>query len=184
VFGFDPLVGSRNPQFFGIPKGESYNTTFFTDSVLPSLIVWLRTRRRTLKGRLIHMDNARSDNSGQHQRRIQASRAERLLCLSDDPDLVRVTSSSLDISKKNYLIATMRTGRTYWTKSLKFSLEPPRSAAQRLPILGKPAKVGNQTRGEVLHEMKTRRPTVLIRPDAVAVTSITPWLCSVKIRLH
>jgi hypothetical protein len=57
-----------------------YNTAFFTDVVMACLIQngRVRTRRKMLKSWLIHMDNARSHNSGRAQRCIEASRAKRL----------------------------------------------------------------------------------------------------------
>jgi hypothetical protein len=67
-----------------------YNTAFLTDAVMPSLIETLRspTRKKTLKGRLIHMDNVRPHSSGRTQRCINASRSERLPHPPDNPDLV------------------------------------------------------------------------------------------------
>jgi hypothetical protein len=45
-------------SFLNVPKGITYNTTFFIDFGLPSLIENFRsrTRRKTLKGWLIHID--------------------------------------------------------------------------------------------------------------------------------
>jgi hypothetical protein len=72
-----------------VPKGTTYNTAFSMDAVMPSLIenVQLRTRRKTLKGWLILMDNVFAHNSGRAQSCIEASRAERLLHLASSPDL-------------------------------------------------------------------------------------------------
>jgi hypothetical protein len=46
-------------------------------------------------------------------------------------------------------------------RSLKFSLSRPRSAAKCFRILGKPAKVGDQARGEVPHSVKNKSETLL-----------------------
>jgi hypothetical protein len=61
-------------------KGTTYNTAFFIDAVMSSLIenVQSRTRKKRLKGWLIHMDNARPHSSGRAQKCIKASRSERL----------------------------------------------------------------------------------------------------------
>jgi hypothetical protein len=72
-----------------VRKGATYNTAFFTDAVMPSLIesVGSRTRRKTLKDWLIHMDTVHSHNSGRGQRCIEALRAERLPHPAYSPDL-------------------------------------------------------------------------------------------------
>jgi hypothetical protein len=53
-----------------VPKWTVYNPAFFPDAVMPCLIenIGSRTRRKGLKGRLIHMDNAHPYNSGLAQR--------------------------------------------------------------------------------------------------------------------
>jgi hypothetical protein len=72
-----------------MPKGTTYNTVFFTDAVMPSLIenVQSRTGRKTSKSWLVHMDSARLHNFGGTQRCTEASRAERLPHPVDSPDL-------------------------------------------------------------------------------------------------
>jgi hypothetical protein len=103
---------NRIDSFLDLPKGTTYNITSFIDALMLSLIenVWLQTRRKTLKGWFIHVDNARPHNLERAERCIEASRAERLLHPAYSPDRVRVTSSSLDISKENHLIIVMRAG--------------------------------------------------------------------------
>jgi hypothetical protein len=48
-----------------VPKETIYNSTFFYDIIVPDLVenVITHSRRRTLKGVLVHLDNARLDNS-------------------------------------------------------------------------------------------------------------------------
>jgi hypothetical protein len=48
-----------------VPKGTAYNTTFFCDVGFPDLLanVRARSRRRTLKGILVHLDNGLPHNS-------------------------------------------------------------------------------------------------------------------------
>jgi histone-lysine N-methyltransferase SETMAR len=72
-----------------VAKGTKYNTAFFTDTVIPDLIenFRLRTRKKTLKDWLIYMDNARPHNSGRAERRVEASRGERLPHPPYNPDL-------------------------------------------------------------------------------------------------
>jgi hydrogenase maturation factor len=57
---------------------------------MPSLIENIRSRTggKMLKGRLIHMDNARPHNSGPAQRCLEISRAERLPHPACSPDLI------------------------------------------------------------------------------------------------
>jgi hypothetical protein len=47
-----------------MPKGNTYNSTFFCDVVVPDLLenVYAHSRRQTLKGVLVHVDNARPHN--------------------------------------------------------------------------------------------------------------------------
>jgi histone-lysine N-methyltransferase SETMAR len=80
VYGIHSLVD--------LPKGTSYNSAFFCSAVVllcccavvPSLVAELTsdTRPKTLKGFIIHMDNARPHNSGSSRNCIQSARAERL----------------------------------------------------------------------------------------------------------
>jgi hypothetical protein len=96
-----------------VSKGTTYNTACFTDRVMPSLIenVRSRTRRMSLKNWLIHIVNAAPHNSRRAQRCIETSRAERLPHPVYSPDLPPRTSSSVDRSKKNYLIRIVRAGK-------------------------------------------------------------------------
>jgi hypothetical protein len=79
--------GIRSP--LDVPKGTTYNTAFFTDAVMLSLTenVRSRTRRKTLKGWLFQMDNARPHNLPRAQRHIEAARAEPLQHPTYDPNL-------------------------------------------------------------------------------------------------
>jgi histone-lysine N-methyltransferase SETMAR len=72
-----------------VPKGTMSNTAFFTDAVMPSLIenVQSPTRRKVLKGWLIHMHKACPHNSRRAQRCMKASRTERLRDPDYSPDL-------------------------------------------------------------------------------------------------
>jgi histone-lysine N-methyltransferase SETMAR len=72
-----------------IPKGMTYNTAFLCDTVIPSLIadITSRGRRKTLKGFMVHMDNAPAHNSRRSQERIEATKAKRLPHPAYSPDL-------------------------------------------------------------------------------------------------
>jgi hypothetical protein len=79
-----------------VPKGTTYNTVFVTDAVMPS---WLA-----------QMNNARPEmRASSKVHRGLKTRTPAAIGLQPRP---RVTSSSLDISKGNCLIAIMRAGRT------------------------------------------------------------------------
>jgi hypothetical protein len=54
-------------SFLDVSKETTYNTAFFSDTIMPSLIenIQLWIRKKTLKGWLIHMDRARRYNSGE-----------------------------------------------------------------------------------------------------------------------
>jgi hypothetical protein len=80
---------NRISSLLDVPKATTYSRAFFTDAVMPSLIetVSSRTRRKTRKGWLIHMDNAHPHNLGGARRCVEASRAERLPHLAYSSDL-------------------------------------------------------------------------------------------------
>jgi transposase len=58
-----------------VPKGTTYNTDFFCNVIMPSLKrdIASQGRRKTFRGMLIHMDNARPHNTGRSQECILAS---------------------------------------------------------------------------------------------------------------
>jgi hypothetical protein len=72
-----------------VPKGTTHNTDFFCNEVLPSLKrdIASRGRRETLRRLVIHMDNARPQNSERVQECILASKAGRLPHPAYSPDL-------------------------------------------------------------------------------------------------
>jgi hypothetical protein len=86
-----PWSVNEIPSLLNVFKGTTYNTAFFTDAVMPSLIenVRSRTRRKMLKRWLIPMDNARHHNPGRAQRYIEASRAGHLPYPASSPDPAR-----------------------------------------------------------------------------------------------
>jgi hypothetical protein len=125
VYWFFKLSVNKIHSLLDIPNGTMCNTVYFTDTVIPILIENIRwwSRRKMLKGWLIHRDITRPHNS-----------------------------SYLNISKENYLVTIVRAGRISWTRSLKFSLESSWSAVKCLRIQSELAKVCDRARGEVLHE--------------------------------
>jgi hypothetical protein len=77
-----------------VPKGESYDSAFFCDVVVPSLIDDIRSRSRpkSLKGSNVHLGNARPHNSHQFIDCFQATKARRMAQSAYSPGL---TSSDL-----------------------------------------------------------------------------------------
>jgi hypothetical protein len=63
-----------------VPKGITYNNTFFCDVVIPDLLenVHAYSRRRILKWILVHLDNARPDNSKKSNECLPEFRARRV----------------------------------------------------------------------------------------------------------
>jgi histone-lysine N-methyltransferase SETMAR len=63
-----------------IPKGETFNSAFFCDVALPSLIgnSCSLSRRRSLKGLDVHLENAHPHNSRQPSHCPRAMRARRM----------------------------------------------------------------------------------------------------------
>jgi histone-lysine N-methyltransferase SETMAR len=72
-----------------IPKGESYNSVFFCNAVVPSLVANICSdqRRRSLKGFYVHLDNARPHNSHQSNDCLQSTKAQRMPQPAYSPDL-------------------------------------------------------------------------------------------------
>jgi hypothetical protein len=70
------------------PKGSTYNTAFFCDQVLRSLVQGLtsRGRRKTLQGFMIHFDNANPHNSRRSRECLGLYRATRLQHPAYSPD--------------------------------------------------------------------------------------------------
>jgi hypothetical protein len=85
-----------------VPKRTTCNTAFCADAALPSLNENVRSRnhRKTLKGRLIHMDNGRPYNSGRAQRCIEISRAKCLPYPAHSQYLIPSDFVLLDRSKE------------------------------------------------------------------------------------
>jgi transposase len=72
-----------------VPKGTTYNTAFFCEQVLPSLVgnITSHSRRKTLQNFLIHLDNARPHNSGLSRECLEATKAKRMPHPAYSPDL-------------------------------------------------------------------------------------------------
>jgi hypothetical protein len=72
-----------------VPKGTTYNSTFFCQSVLPGLIRKLgeHSRRRTLKGLFVHLDNARPHNSRESSQCLKDFHPTRMPHPAYSPDL-------------------------------------------------------------------------------------------------
>jgi hypothetical protein len=72
-----------------VPKGMKYNATFFIESVVPDLVehVCQESRRKMLRGILVHMDNARPRNSGKSESALTATKARRITAPAYSPDL-------------------------------------------------------------------------------------------------
>jgi hypothetical protein len=72
-----------------VPKGTTYNSTFFCDIVVPDLLanVCAQRRRRTLKGLIVHLDNARPHNSKKSNACLTEFRASRAPHPAYSPDL-------------------------------------------------------------------------------------------------
>ena len=72
-----------------LPPDATYDSTFFCQSILPNIKTGLCTgrRRRTLRGIILHMDNARPLNSKISRDAIEATKAKRVEHPPYSPDL-------------------------------------------------------------------------------------------------
>jgi hypothetical protein len=66
-----------------------YNTTFFVESVVPDSVedVCQESRRKTLRGIMVHLDNAQPHNSRKSEAAFTATKASRILASASSPDL-------------------------------------------------------------------------------------------------
>jgi transposase len=71
-----------------VPKGTTYDTAFLCDIVVPSVVadITSRGRRKTLKGFMIHLDNAPTQKSRRSPACIEATPAVRLPHPAYSPD--------------------------------------------------------------------------------------------------
>jgi hypothetical protein len=71
-----------------VPKGSTYNTAFFCDQVVPSLVQGITShgRRKPVQGFMIHFDNASPHNSRRSRECLGSYRATRLLHPAYSPD--------------------------------------------------------------------------------------------------
>jgi hypothetical protein len=99
---------------FYVPKVTAYNTTLFTDVVMPGSIenMTLGSRRKTLKGWVIHMDKARPHNSKLSQECIGASKAERLSHPVYSPVIVQTDFLLLESLKEKCMTIIARASQT------------------------------------------------------------------------
>jgi hypothetical protein len=86
-FGFLSVKGMHS--LLDVPKATTYNTTFFWNVVIPDLleIICAESRRRMLKGVIMHLDNASPDNSRKSHEYLTEFRARRVPHPAYSPDL-------------------------------------------------------------------------------------------------
>jgi hypothetical protein len=104
-----------------VPKGTTYDTTFFCDVVTPNLLenVCAGSRRRKLKGIVMHLDNARPHNSKKSNECLTEFRARRVSHPAYSPDpapsdfflfgTVKAELQNYEIHSREDLILVIRT---------------------------------------------------------------------------
>jgi hypothetical protein len=99
---------------FHAPKGTAYNTTLFTDVVMQGPIenMTSRSRRKTLKGWVIHIDKTRPHNSKLSQECIKASKAEQLSHPVYSPVIVQADFLLLGSLKEKCMTTVGRSSQT------------------------------------------------------------------------
>jgi hypothetical protein len=65
-----------------------YNTTFFGESLVPELMehVYQKSRRNTLRGIMVHLDDAQSHNSRKSEAALTATKVRRIPAPAPSPD--------------------------------------------------------------------------------------------------
>jgi hypothetical protein len=100
-------------------KETIYNTTFFCDVIVSDLLenVFAYSRKRTLKGALVHVDNTHPHNSKKSNEYLTEFRARRVLHLADSQKFapsnfffgnVKKESQNHDIHTRHDLILAIR----------------------------------------------------------------------------
>jgi transposase len=72
-----------------VSKGMKYNATFFVESVIPELMeyVYQESRQKTLRGIMLHLDNARPHNNRKNEAALTAAKARRIPAPAYSPGL-------------------------------------------------------------------------------------------------
>jgi hypothetical protein len=84
------IAGStRIDSLIYLPKGMKYSTTFFVESVIPDLAehICQESRRKTFRGIVVHLDNARLHNSRKSETALPAAKVRRTPVQAYSPDL-------------------------------------------------------------------------------------------------
>jgi hypothetical protein len=99
---------------FHVLKGTAYNATLFTDVVMPGPIenMTSRSRRKTSKGWVIHVDKMCPHNSKLSQECIKAFKAERLSHPVYSPVIVQTDFLFLGSLKEKYMTTVARASQT------------------------------------------------------------------------
>jgi hypothetical protein len=81
--------GTWIQSLLSVPKGAKYNAIFFIESVVPDLVeqVCQERRRKTLRGIIVHLDNARPHNSRKSETALTATKPRRIPATAYSPDL-------------------------------------------------------------------------------------------------
>jgi hypothetical protein len=107
-------------SFLNVPKGITYNSTFFYDVVRPDLLenVCAHSRRMTLKVILVHLDNTSPHNSKKSNECLTEFRARRVPhpVYSPDPassyfflfETVKIELQNYEIHSRQDLILAIR----------------------------------------------------------------------------
>jgi transposase len=83
------ICGStRIKSLLYVPKGMKYNTSFFIESVVPDLVehICQESRRQTLRGIMVHLDDARPYNSRKSETALTETKAHRIPAPVYSPD--------------------------------------------------------------------------------------------------
>jgi hypothetical protein len=76
------------PNLADVPKGESYDSAFFCNVVVPNLVenICSHSRQRSVKSPYVHLDKACPQNSRQYNNCLQATKARRMAQPAYGPD--------------------------------------------------------------------------------------------------
>jgi hypothetical protein len=136
----------------GAPKGSTYNSAFFCDTVVLRLFdgITLHSRRKSLKGLYIHLDNALPHNAKRSTQCLQAKRSSGYGTRIAARTSHQLTSSSLVVSSENSLNATALTEELKKRVHLYFRRNRTRNTHRCLRNMDQQTPVGGRIRRWIL----------------------------------
>jgi hypothetical protein len=115
-----------------VPKGSIYDSAFFCNIVLPSLfdVIALYSRRKSLKGLYINLNNARSHDTRRSTECLHAKKIHRIPHLAYSSDLAPSTFFLFGDVKRKLPDCDISDRQSLKARSLTFSTKSDKKSSQ------------------------------------------------------